>query len=527
MTIRRSVDALLAALGLLLAAPVLAVAVVGIRLSGPGPLFHRARRLGKDGRAFTMFKLRTMRCVPGSPITAPGDERIFPFGAWLRRFKLDELPQLLNVLRGEMAIVGPRPEDPDIVRRHYRGTDLETLAVRPGLTSPGSLWQTIAGDGLLDPAAPTRSYALRLLPLKLALDLEYVRHASLGYDLRVIARTVAVLARMALGRRHFGELPEMTPARAVLSGTPRSLLLALAVVLVAACSEGSTPPEPLTDWLRDPTQPLLVGAGDIASCTSSGDEATALLLDNIPGTVFTTGDNVYPNGATTEFAECYAPSWGRHMGRTHPAAGDHEYNTADAAGYFGYFGAAAGTPGEGWYGYTVGTWRILVLNSHLAMGPTSAQLAWLDGQLAADAGRCTLAYWHIPRFSSAADRATSPVSERSRAVWDLLYAAGVDVVLNGGEHHYERFAPQDPDGVADPEYGIRQFVVGTGGRSAYPFATPLANSEVRQTGTFGVLALRLGTDRYDWRFVSVAGETFVDSGSTGCHGAPPSGSTRP
>ena len=267
------------------------------------------------------------------------------------------------------------------------------------------------------------------------------------------------------------------------------------------------------------SDPVLVGAGDIASCSSSGDEATAALLDGISGTVFTTGDNVYETGTASEFANCYAPSWGRHKARTRPSAGNHEYEAAGASGYFGYFGAAAGDPLKGYYSYDLGTWHVVVLNSNCAevggCDTTSAQGQWLQGDLAAHSNAaCTLAYFHHPLFSSGSDNGNDP---EMRPIWDSLYAAGAEMVLNGHDHDYERFAPQTASGVADSARGIREFVVGTGGRSHYSFGTIRDNSQVRNSDTFGVLKLTLHPTSYDWQFVPEVGKTFSDSGSASCH----------
>jgi PKD repeat protein len=262
-----------------------------------------------------------------------------------------------------------------------------------------------------------------------------------------------------------------------------------------------------------PAGVVFVGAGDIADCASSGDEATALLLDNIAGTVFTLGDNAYPNGTAAEYTNCYHPTWGRHKSRTRPSAGNHEYNTAGATGYYGYFGAAAGDPAEGYYSYDLGGWHIIVLNSNIARTANSAQVQWLVADLAAHPTTCTLAYWHHPRFSSSSVHGND-LSVQS--FWDALYAAGADIVLNGHDHTYERFAPQSPSASADPN-GIREFVVGTGGRGHYTFAAAQPNSQVRHSGTFGVLKLTLQPSGYAWEFVPEAGGTFTDSGTGSCH----------
>jgi hypothetical protein len=258
---------------------------------------------------------------------------------------------------------------------------------------------------------------------------------------------------------------------------------------------------------------ILVGAGDIAYCNSNGDEATADLLDGIPGTIYTTGDNAYPDGTAAEFMDCYDPSWGRHKARTYPSAGNHDYHTADAAGYFDYFGSVAGDPDKGYYSYDLGAWHIIVLNSNIPVDVGSPQEQWLRADLAAHPVTCTLAYWHHPRFSSGTIHGSNT---RVQPLWQALYDFGADVVLAGHEHNYERFAPQDPQGVTDQVRGIRQFVVGSGGRSHYPFGNPIANSEVRNDDTYGVLKLTLHSKSYSWEFVSEAGKTFIDSGSASC-----------
>jgi hypothetical protein len=262
---------------------------------------------------------------------------------------------------------------------------------------------------------------------------------------------------------------------------------------------------------------VLVGAGDISSCSSSGDEATAKRLDGISGTVFTTGDNAYESGTSTEFKNCYDPTWGRHKARTKPSVGNHEYLTAGASGYFGYFGAAAGDPSKGYYSYNYGDWHIVSLNSMCGKvggcGSTSPMVTWLKQDLAANPRTCTLAYFHHPLFSSG-KHGNVP---RMRATWNALYAANADVVVNGHDHNYERFAPQNPSGTLDTARGIREFVVGTGGGSLRPFDVIKANSQARNATAHGVLKLTLHPSSYAWKFVPVAGKSFTDSGSQSCH----------
>jgi lipopolysaccharide/colanic/teichoic acid biosynthesis glycosyltransferase len=222
MTVRRLVDTLLAGVALVVAAPLLALAAVGIRRASPGPVLYSAERVGRGGRPFIMYKLRTMhsrRRSDASRITGAHDPRVFPLGAWLRAVKLDELPQLINVLKGEMAIVGPRPEDPAIVARHYTALGRETLSVLPGLASPGSIYSSTHGDAFLTGDDPEAAYVERLLPVKLALDAVYVRHASLAYDARIVGRTLWVIVATLAGRRRFADPPELAEARRLLPET--------------------------------------------------------------------------------------------------------------------------------------------------------------------------------------------------------------------------------------------------------------------------------------------------------------------
>ncbi len=279
--------------------------------------------------------------------------------------------------------------------------------------------------------------------------------------------------------------------------------------MVACTSDSSGPGTP-----PPATAGVLVGAGDIAACGSVGDEATADLLDGIAGTIFTAGDNAYPDGTATDFAQCYGPSWGRHKARTRPAPGNHDYHTAGAADYFAYFGANAGAAGLGYYSYDLADWHIISLNSNISMAAGSAQESWLRADLAASGKQCTLAYWHHPRFSSGTVHGNTAATQ---PLWQALYEAGAEIVVSGHEHNYERFAPQDPAGSSDP-IGIREFVVGTGGTGHYDdLGTPEPNSEVFETGTFGVLKLTLSAGSYAWAFVPVAGSSFTDSGTGSCH----------
>lgn len=293
---------------------------------------------------------------------------------------------------------------------------------------------------------------------------------------------------------------------------------------------GNVDPTPATrSWTISPGNgdPVLVGAGDIAYCGNDNDEATAQLLDNMPGTIVTLGDNVYSDGTLSEFSNCYGPTWGRHKARTTPSPGNHDYVSSAANGYFAYFGAAAGDPTQGWYDYRLGAWHVIVLNSNCAQiggcGAGSPQEQWLRNVLATSDAQCTAAVWHHPRFSSGTSHGSNLALQ---PFWQALYDYGADVVLNGHEHLYERFGMQQPDGSADAVFGLRQITVGTGGRSSYSFGSPVANSEVRGR-PYGVLKLMLGDASYKWEFTPVAGQTFTDAGESSCHGAPGTPPTLP
>jgi acid phosphatase type 7 len=253
---------------------------------------------------------------------------------------------------------------------------------------------------------------------------------------------------------------------------------------------------------------VLVGAGDISRCDNNGDETTAQLLDGISGTVFTVGDNAYDSGSTSEYANCYDPTWGRSKTRTKPVPGNHEYGTSGASGYFQYFNNI-----PSYYAYNLGAWRIYALNSEIDVSASGAQGSWLQSDLAANPKACVLAYWHRPRWSSGS---THGSASGLQAIWQILYNAGAEVVINGHEHNYERFAQMNATG-ATVSQGLREFVVGTGGGSHYGFGSALSSSEVRNSSTFGVLKLTLSSTGYSWQFVPVSGSTFTDSGSANCH----------
>ena len=369
---------------------------------------------------------------------------------------------------------------------------------------------------------------------------------------------------------------------------PRAVLLAVTIAsAIVGCGEQATTapssPDPvqrsvgaaaedenlawLRSYLASPRAPgrddpaVIAGAGDIARCYPGAGftqfrppgpdhpaQATARLLDDMPGAaVMAVGDNAYEFGSALDYWGCYQPTWGRHRARTRPAAGNHEYLTPGAAGYFLYFRRRAAPP-HGYYSYSLGRWHVVVLNSTpqvyacwppevderppgLPVNPVPdvensttgracagdvAQQAWLVADLAAHRrSACTLVYFHHPRFSS------GPHGNhyQMQRIWDILYAAGADLVIDGHDHLYERFAPQDPEGDRDDRYGIRQITVGTGGAELYSVVAEQPNSEVRLTGVWGVIALALGDGKYSWAFQAVD-RTIRDSGTTACHGRP-------
>jgi len=260
---------------------------------------------------------------------------------------------------------------------------------------------------------------------------------------------------------------------------------------------------------------MLLAVGDIVICGDPTAERTASLVDRFPGTVALLGDAVYDGGTLDEFLDCYEPSWGRHRWRTRPAVGNHEYRTPHAGAYFAYFCGLAGETYKGWYSYDLGAWHVVVLNSNcdqVGCETGSEQEQWLRADLARHPSKCTVAYWHHPRFGSGHHGSDA----RLGPMWEALHAFGADVVLNGHEHWYERFAPQSPAAVADDARGIREFIVGTGGGTPSDYAQGQPNSVVRITGSAGILALTLHDQSYDWRFIRDDGHD-LDTGHGECH----------
>ena len=284
------------------------------------------------------------------------------------------------------------------------------------------------------------------------------------------------------------------------------------------------------DIACDPADTHLNGGnGMVSQCAEKA--VSNLLVSQTFAAVLSLGDNQYYCGSLAAFNSVYGPTWGRVKSITHPVVGNHEYLTAPgttaatgcdtsntgAAGYFSYFGSAAGTAGQGYYSYNVGAWHLIAINSNCGdaggCGPTSPQGKWLAADLAAHTGQCLLAYWHIPLFSSG-----GRASPNTLPIWNQLYAAHADVVLDGHDHIYERFSPQTPTGAADPTNGIREFTVGTGGANHTTITGIAANSVVTNVNSFGILKMTLHQGSYDWSFQPATG-SFTDSGSAACHNA--------
>ena len=311
--------------------------------------------------------------------------------------------------------------------------------------------------------------------------------------------------------RRAGLLPGM---RAPTTFAALALLTAHALCTAAVSMAAAAAPERAT----------VLAAGDIAECDRFGASHThaastanlvaAYLARDPRARVLALGDVVYPSGTVRDFSACYHPTWGRFKARTLPAPGNHEYNTSGARGYFDYFGALAG---PGYYAISLGSWRVISLDSNTSGAAAAAQLAWLKQELATHPTRCTLAYWHHPMYSSGGHGSL----ERMRAAWEVLQQAGADIVLSGHDHDYERFAPQDGQGRRDAN-GIRQFVVGTGGAFLTPFLRRRANSEMRDNSRYGVLKLDLEAGRYRWEFLEAEYDGLpngqaADRGEGQCH----------
>ncbi len=315
-------------------------------------------------------------------------------------------------------------------------------------------------------------------------------------------------------------LPSARRAAQYAAGVRLQLLVALLAVAAPAAAQ----PPPIVvvtagDIACDPADPAYNGgAGTATRCRMAA--TAALALDLAPDAVLVLGDNQYENGALAKYEASYKPTWGQLLPLTRPVPGNHEYLTPGAAGYYAYFGAAAGDAAEGWYSFDLGAWHLVALNGNCGAvggcGAGSPQEEWLLADLAASDAACTLAFWHQPRFSSGPHGSDATY----QPFWSALWSAGADLVLNGHDHLYERFAPQRPDGTADPAGGLRQLTVGTGGKNLTGVVAVAPNSELRLAESFGVVALALYPNGYEWRFVADGGG-WSDAGAGLCHGAFP------
>lgn len=393
------------------------------------------------------------------------------------------------------------------------------LPLRPPVTLPAVRFRLLVTCGLLLVAASCR-------PDSMAPETSSGTGAGAVASVQITPSTASLtvgesttlraIARDANGRTLSGRVVTWTsnePAAEV-DSDGKVTAHSAADATITATVEGQTGISTIRviDFPRPGDTHVLVGAGDIASSVTAA-EATARLLDRIPGTVIAVGDNAYPDGTASDYATRYAPTWGRHKARTRPCPGNHDYHTAGAPDYFAYFGANAGPAGRGYYSFDLGDWHIISLNSNIDMRAGSVQERWLRADLAASNKECTLAFWHHPRFSSG----THGSSTSPSPLWQALQDAGAEIVIVGHDHNYQRFAPQTAAGVADSLRGIREFVVGTGGAGLYHFTTPIANTQAYSTAAHGVLKLTLGPGTYAWEFIPVAGDTYHDSGTGVCH----------
>lgn len=220
---KRLFDIVASTIALVALAPVMVFAGIAILVADGRPVLYRTKRSGLGGTDFTLLKFRSMRHAPGqggSVVTSANDPRVFAVGQLLRKTKIDELPQLLNILQGDMSVVGPRPEDPRIVEQHFTAAERTTLDVRPGLASPGSIYNYTHGENMLTDVHAENVYVEKLLPIKMALERVYLERQSMLYDLRLILRTLIVIAAVAMGREDFADPPEMDRARELLAEDP-------------------------------------------------------------------------------------------------------------------------------------------------------------------------------------------------------------------------------------------------------------------------------------------------------------------
>ncbi len=390
-------------------------------------------------------------------------------------------------------------------------------------------------NGTLRVVSATRAWAPRQIAISGGLRIDISRTvafptAPVRIDVTGLHRGNVASARLRGG----GQVTDRADARGratVLLRVPETRLEGSTLLLRAGRAHRTepfyvVPPDTTVPPLPKPIRPtpLLAAAGDIACMPGSERTATLchqgdvsdLLVSSQPDAVAPLGDEQYDRATLADWVS-YDQSWGRVKARSRPAIGNHEYGTPGAAGYFTYFGAAAGAPPKGYYSYDLGAWHVVVLNSNcvqVSCVPDGEQERWLRADLAAHPNPCTLAYWHHPRQSSAQVRSTNTSVQ---PFWQDLADAGADVVLSGHVHNYERIAPLDADGNVDRARGIRSFVVGTGGRNHQRVHNRKLYSEAYSPDTFGALFMSLDPTGYHWQFQPEVGASFVDSGSAACH----------
>ncbi|MPZ24255.1 MAG: alkaline phosphatase [Dehalococcoidia bacterium] len=484
----RVVALLVLAFGILIA--LLAIAILPRQGSHPSPAASSAPL------ASTASPMPSFELVADAYTSA--DEPSANFGEDVQ-LRVDGSPELVAYLG--FRVHGEGSEPIDAILRLYANSS----------SNDGGEVRAVVGDGELDEDslsaddAPEPGEALGFTgPLSAGEWIEIELEGLEADEFVTLALTTGSDTARSFGSRESGQ---NAPQLQVVDPT------------VADPTVGSSVIEPTAEIALEPLtndDAVLIAVGDIASCGSTGDEDVADLVAQLDGTLAILGDVVYEEGTHEQYRECFDPAWGRFKDRTRPAVGNHEYLTEGAAGYYDYFGAAAGDPSKGYYSYNLGAWHIVVLNSMCSRvggcGPGSPQGQWLREDLEANTSQCTLAYFHHPRFSSGQHGNFEALTD----MWETLDEFGVELVLSGHDHSYERFAPQDASGQRVDE-GIRQFVVGTGGKNHYEVGPPIPNSEIADGETFGVLKLDLRPGGYAWQFIPVPGSTFTDAGEDTCH----------
>lgn len=289
------------------------------------------------------------------------------------------------------------------------------------------------------------------------------------------------------------------------------------------------PPEARAEEIAGTGAAVMLAVGDISTCDSDGDELTAVLVDSVlradsaaglDDVVATLGDNAYPDGSASNFAICFTETWGDSsrmiLDKIRPSVGNHEHHVLRAAPYYKYFGESAGDPDKGYYGYDLGEWRALAINSEIIVNsefsPAErlAQEDWLRAELKNTDKQCIVAYFHHPRFSSGHHGSDSRIAP----IWDILAEGKATLILAGHDHHYERFLPSTSAGAIDSVNGVTSFLVGTGGADLRGTRRPLPNSARRIEGHYGVLKLSLGAGEWRSVFLDTSGRIWDPSGGT-------------